>query len=137
MSFHGRSKLVFSSLLVLLGVGLAGAAQQREVDEVVQADGFEEMMAAAANRMHGAMRAPFTGDPDKDFARLMIAHHQGAIDMAKAELRYGKDPRLKRLAQQIIVDQEREIAVMRQALGEAPTPGTPAPTQSSTAAHEH
>jgi uncharacterized protein (DUF305 family) len=56
--------------------------------------------------------APMTGDPDHDFAAMMIPHHQGAVDMAKAELIYGKDPVLRRLAQEIVVTQEQEIVVM-------------------------
>jgi uncharacterized protein (DUF305 family) len=88
-------------------------------------------MAAAAARMHKDMDVPFTGNADNDFARMMIAHHQGAIDMAVAELRYGKDKQLKRLAQQIVVDQQQEIAVMRRALGDPLPPGSPAPTQTS------
>lgn len=87
------------------------------------------MIADAAARMHAGMDVPFTGDADKDFARMMIAHHQGAIDMAVAELRYGKDKRLKRLAQEIIVEQQQEIAVLHLVLGDPPSPGTPAPTQ--------
>lgn len=60
--------------------------------------------------------APMTGDPDHDFAAMMIPHHQGAVDMAKVELLYGKDPVLRRLAQEIIVTQEQEIEVMRMSL---------------------
>ncbi len=56
--------------------------------------------------------AAMTGDIDRDFAAMMIPHHQGAIDMAKAELRYGKDPVIRRLAQEILVDQESEIDAM-------------------------
>src|SRR5262249_52456154 len=52
-------------------------------------------------------------DPDHDFAAMMIPHHQGAVDMAKAVLLHGKDPALRRLAQEIIVTQQQEIAVMR------------------------
>ena len=59
-------------------------------------------------------------DADKMFAAMMIPHHQGAIDMAKVQLQYGKDPRLRRLAQGIIVEQAQEIAVMQQILDEAP-----------------
>jgi len=86
-------------------------------------------MAESVARMHAQMDLPFTGDADRDFARMMIPHHQGAIDMAVVELRYGKDARLRRLAQEIIVDQQQEIAVMRLALGEPLPPDTPAPTQ--------
>ena len=60
--------------------------------------------------------APMTGNPDLDFAVMMIPHHQGAIDMAKVELRYGTDSRLRRLAQEIIVTQQSEIALMQLAL---------------------
>jgi len=87
------------------------------------------MMIDASARMHAAMAVPFTGDPDRDFARMMIPHHQGAIDMAVAELRYGKDKRLRRLAQEIIVDQQQEIAAMHLALGDPLPPGSAAPTQ--------
>jgi hypothetical protein len=91
--------------------------------------GFQTTMGEAVARMQAAMDLPFSGDPDRDFARMMIPHHQGAIDMAIAELRYGKDERLRRLAQEIIVDQQQEIAVMHLALGEAAPAGTPSPTQ--------
>src|SRR5262245_14016187 len=96
---------------------------------MVGADAFRVTIAEAVARMHVAMEVPLSGDPDRDFARMMIPHHQGAIDMALAELRHGKDPRLKRLAQEIIVEQQQEIAVMRLALGEKLPPGAPAPTQ--------
>jgi uncharacterized protein (DUF305 family) len=79
-------------------------------------DGFRDMMEQAMARMHAAMHVPFTADADRDFARMMIPHHQGAIDMALAELRYGKDERLRRLAQEIIVSQKQEIEVMKLAL---------------------
>jgi len=87
------------------------------------------MIADAIARMHVAMDVPFSGDADRDFARMMIPHHQGAIDMALVELRYGKDKRLKRLAQEIIIDQQQEIAVMHLALGDTLPPGSAAPTQ--------
>jgi uncharacterized protein (DUF305 family) len=104
----------------------AGAAVTHE--DIAALNGFEAMIAEAVGRMHSAMHIPFTGDPDRDFARMMIPHHQGAIDMAIAELRYGKDERLKRLAQEIIVEQQQEIAVMHRALGDM-LPRTAAPTQ--------
>jgi uncharacterized protein (DUF305 family) len=57
-----------------------------------------------------------SGDVDRDFANLMIPHHQGAIDMAKAELLYGKNATLRRIAQKIIIDQQQEIAALRLAI---------------------
>ena len=64
--------------------------------------------------MHLAMGSvERSGDSDIDFVRLMLPHHQGAIDMAKAQLMYGKDPQMRRLAQEIITDQQSEIELMR------------------------
>jgi len=57
-----------------------------------------------------------TGDVDADFVAMMIPHHQGAIDMALAVLRHGRNPQIRRLAQEIIVTQQQEIAVMRLAV---------------------
>lgn len=75
---------------------------------------FAELMGQAMSVMDGAMtQAPMNGDPDHDFASMMIPHHQGAVDMAKVELLYGKDPVLRRLAQEIIVTQDSEIQVMQ------------------------
>jgi uncharacterized protein (DUF305 family) len=75
---------------------------------------FQQLMNEAMRVMDREMqKALMTGDPDHDFAAMMIPHHQGAVDMAEAELLYGKDPVLRRLAQEIIVTQEQEIEVMR------------------------
>jgi hypothetical protein len=84
---------------------------------------------AAMDRMMVGMAAKPTGDVDADFAAMMIPHHQGAIDMAIAELRYGKNEQLRRIAQEIVVDQQQEIAAMRLALGQTPPISGPAPTQ--------
>ena len=74
-----------------------------------------------------------TGDVDRDFVAMMVPHHQGAIDMAVAVLRYGHNEQLKRLAQEIIVTQQEEIAAMRLAVGEPLPPSVAAPTQRSPA----
>ena len=66
------------------------------------------------------MGMSYSGDPDRDFANMMIPHHQGAVDMAELELRFGHNERLKRLAQGIIVEQQQEIAVMHQVVAELP-----------------
>jgi uncharacterized protein (DUF305 family) len=80
-----------------------GAAFQRDMDQ-------------AMRRMDEGMNIRHTGNIDRDFAAMMIPHHQGAIDMAKAELQYGRDPVLRRLAQGIIVEQQQEIELMRRQL---------------------
>jgi uncharacterized protein (DUF305 family) len=67
----------------------------------------------ANDRMHAAMGAEMTGNPDVDFVRGMIPHHQGAIDMARVMLEYGTDPELRALAEDIIAAQEAEIAWMQ------------------------
>jgi uncharacterized protein (DUF305 family) len=64
-------------------------------------------------KMHEAMNAPLRGDADWDFVLNMIPHHQGAIDMARVELQYGKDPELLKLAKDIIAAQKKEIAFMK------------------------
>jgi uncharacterized protein (DUF305 family) len=84
---------------------------------------------AAMTRMMDGMAVPPSGNIDQDFAAMMIPHHQGAIDMAMAELRYGRNEQLRRIAQEIIVEQLQEIAAMRLALGQALPPSVPAPTQ--------
>lgn len=81
---------------------------------LVTAESFQQQMDSAMDVMsHGMATVHMTGDPDRDFALMMIPHHQGAIDMAKTELLYGKNPVLRRLAQEIVVTQGSEIAVMQ------------------------
>ena len=87
--------------------------------------------SAAMTKMMNDMAVKPTGDVDADFVAVMVPHHQGAIEMAKAVLRYGRNARIKRLAQEIIVTQQQEIAVMRLAVGEALPPSVPSPTQLS------
>jgi hypothetical protein len=80
---------------------------------------------AAMDKMMGGMDVTPSGDVDQDFVATMIPHHQGAIDMAQAELRYGRSEQLRRIAQEIIVEQQQEIAAMRLALDQ-PTPSSQA-----------
>ena len=84
---------------------------------------------AAMNKMMADMKVAPTGDIDRDFVAMMVPHHQGAIDMALTVLRFGKSEQLKRLAQEIIVTQQQEIAAMKLAVGEPLPPPFPAPTQ--------
>ena len=75
--------------------------------------GSDQAYTDAHQTMMGTMQAKPTGDADRDFAAMMIPHHQGAIDMARVQLQHGKDPELRRMAQKMIDDQEREIAELR------------------------
>lgn len=92
---------------------------------------------AAMTKMMNDMAAKPTGYIDRDFVAMMNPHHQGAIDMAVIELRYGKNEQLRRIAQEIIVDQMQEIAAMKLAIGEPATDTMPAPTQSQPASAAH
>ena len=96
---------------------------------------FSGLMDDAMNVMNDGMgRAPMNGDPDHDFASMMIPHHQGAVDMAKAVLLYGKNPVLRRLAQEIIVSQGSEIAVMRAELDKGKAVRAAKPTRPASGA---
>lgn len=81
-----------------------------------KARAFAEANATAMKKMMADMRTKPVDDIDRAFVEMMVPHHQGAIDMAKAELRYGKNERLKRMAQEIVVTQQQEIVAMRLAL---------------------
>jgi uncharacterized protein (DUF305 family) len=99
---------------------------------------FEAQMSRAMEQMHRDMTVAPSGDADRDFAAMMIPHHQGAIDMAHIQLQFGKDPVLLRLAQGIIVEQLQEIDVMKRALAQrsaAPPPSASIPPISSHKAH--
>ena len=96
---------------VLMGVALSAATSADESQFLAENN-------AAMDRMMTAMAVQPTGDVDKDFVATMVPHHEGAIEMAQAELRYGHNEQLRRIAQEIIVTQEQEVAAMRLAVGE-------------------
>jgi hypothetical protein len=85
------------------------------------------------SKMMADMTIKPSGDIDKDFVDMMVPHHQGGIDMAQAELRYGHNEQLRRIAQEIIVDQLQEIAAMKLAIGEPLPPSAAVPTQAAPA----
>ncbi|MFD0608707.1 DUF305 domain-containing protein [Bradyrhizobium sp. GCM10027634] len=99
----------------------------------VEETAFLQENDAAMTKMMNDMAAKPTGDVDRDFVAMMNPHHQGAIDMAIIELRYGRNEQLRRIAQEIIVDQMQEIAAMKLAIGEPVSDIAPAPTQSQPA----
>lgn len=126
---------------VLIAASLACAAP---LAASTPADGFKAENDVAMDKMMAAMAIKPTGDVDRDFIEMMIPHHQGGIDMAVAELRYGKNEQLRRVAQEIIVEQQQEIAAMRLALGDplppahaAPTAPAPALPSSPSIPHRH
>src|SRR6202795_1007701 len=91
---------------------------------------------AAMNKMMADMTIKPTGDADRDFVAMMIPHHQGAIDMAQAELKYGHNELLRRLAREIVVNQRQEITEMRLAVDDerpvsAASPVQPAPSSNA------
>jgi uncharacterized protein (DUF305 family) len=118
-----RNKL--GGLIAAMALGTGTAWATTTVDE----HPYLAATAAAMDRMMAGMAVKPSGDVDLDFAAMMTPHHQGAIDMAVAELRYGRNEQLKRIAQEIIVDQQQEIAAMQLALGKPLPPSAPAPTQ--------
>ncbi len=108
----------------LLGIGLifGGALATEASDE----DRYLAEISTAMGKMMSEMSGNPSGDVDRDFVDSMIPHHQGAVDMAMSELRYGKNEQLRRIAQEIIVEQREEINAMRHALGtSSPVPRDP------------
>ncbi len=105
-------------------------AQQEQMGQVNATSSLVDEMTQSMSKMdEDMMAAPMTGDPNHDFSAMMIPHHQGAIDMAKAFLLYGQDSALRRLAQEIIITQQQEIQVMRRRLATVQTGGADAPPE--------
>jgi hypothetical protein len=138
------------SVCVLMIVGFATGACAEEVMRPVDVPSPDRLTAeapflaengAAMDKMMANMDIKPSGDVDVDFSAMMIPHHQGAIDMALAELRYGKNEQLRRIAQEIVVEQQQEIIAMRMALGQPLPPSAAAQTQVSAtqpvADHDH
>ncbi|HEX7489924.1 MAG TPA: DUF305 domain-containing protein [Anaeromyxobacteraceae bacterium] len=103
---------------LLVRAGQPGAAGHAMPGPRAAPGSFPALMDEAMARMDEGMAVAPTGDPDRDFARMMIPHHQGAVEMAILELSFGRDERLRRLAQGIIVEQRQEIEVMQRVLAD-------------------
>jgi hypothetical protein len=116
----GGLRIFFTVIIIAAAVSVLAATPETD---------FLQANTLAMNRMMAGMEAKPSGNIDADFVNMMEPHHQGAIDMAELELRYGHNEQLRRIAQEIIVDQQQEIAAMRLALGRPLPPSAPAPTQ--------
>ena len=104
-----------------VGRATASPREAEAVDAVQRERQYLESSAAAMGAMMRDMQTSGSGDVNHDFVTQMTAHHQGAIDMARAMLRTGSNQKLLRLAHEIIVTQSEEIATMRLAIAEQPT----------------
>lgn len=137
----GRGWWACSALLLLTSATWAGTAERtpagggpsRTSSDKEPERAFLAENGTAMTRMMAGMSIKPTGDVDRDFVDMMVPHHRGAIEMAVAVLRYGRNPQVRRLAQEIIVDQQQEIAAMRLAVGEPLPPSSAAPTTPWTA----
>lgn len=105
--------------------GLAALAALSSVAASTDEASFLAENETAMSTMMTAMSIKPSGNVDADFVAMMVPHHQGAIDMARAELRYGHNEQLRRLAQEIIITQQQEIAVMRLAVTQPLSPSAP------------
>ena len=123
------TRSIAAALAVVLALIPAAGAQQKGAspaaqpkhDSAAHASGpkggqsaASKAYAAANAKMHRDMNITFTGNSDVDFVKGMIPHHQGAIDMAKVVLAHGKDPAIRKLAEEIVKAQEAEIKMMRE-----------------------
>ncbi len=123
---------LFLQALLRLRSALFAAALMGATTGVAASTDESQFLAendAAMTKMMTAMQITLSGDVDLDFVAIMVPHHQGAIDMAQAELRYGHNEQLRRMAQEIIVTQQQEIAAMRLALGQPLPPPVSSPNQ--------
>jgi uncharacterized protein (DUF305 family) len=111
-----RSRIL-EIFVLILGIGVLAAgvhAESNGNNSQITADLAWSELMASMDKMHMAMEAvKRSGNADVDFVRLMVPHHQAAIDMAKTQLLYGKDAQMRRLAQEIITDQQLEIELMQ------------------------
>jgi Domain of unknown function (DUF305) len=108
------SKLFVALAVLTFTAALIGRATDHDDQGDPNNDPSWSELTGSMDKMHMAMTAVVrSGNSDIDFVRLMVPHHQAAIDMAKTQLLYGKDPQMRRLAQEIITEQQLEIELMQ------------------------
>lgn len=140
--FPDISRMMFFGIIALAGLLAACSESPRSLADYIAAICAKPFSAAPAeeapylaenvsamSKMMIDMGIRPSGDVDTDFVAMMVPHHQGAIEMARAELRYGHNEPLRRMAQEIIVTQLQEITAMHLALGQPLPPSIPAPDQ--------
>jgi uncharacterized protein (DUF305 family) len=119
---------VFIRALAVTALLTAPALAQQPAGSMQDMPGMDKPHGPADAAMQSGMQkmqqdmadAPITGDADHDFVAMMLPHHQGAVDMAKVELQYGKDPEMRKLARAIVAAQDKEIGQMRAWLARHP-----------------
>ena len=123
-----KKTIIAVALLTVTNFALGCGVEPTNANEHAQHEGHSHMPAVSEismsqstkdfetvnNKMHRDMAITFSGNPDKDFLAGMIPHHQGAIDMAEVVLKHGSDPKVRKLAQDIITAQKKEIADMQE-----------------------
>ena len=132
---HRPRALLLAIFTLISSIGAHAALAQQPPPQANVEQAFLAENDVAMTRMMDGMAPRPSGNIDQDFVAMMAPHHQGAIDMAVAYLRYGRNEQLRRIAQEIVIAQQQEIAAMRLALGQPLPPSAPAPTTTAPSLH--
>jgi uncharacterized protein (DUF305 family) len=109
-----KLRLLLFVIVIPVGAFAVASAHRTTMDDASTQDQNWGELMESMKAMHAAMgTAQPSGNDDEDFVNLMLQHHEAAVEMAKAELLHGNDPQMRRLAQEIITDQESEIQLMK------------------------